>query len=110
MEPLAGRAEGGATCAKTGCGENINENCPEELRVTVNETTVGCKSACTAFNTDQYCCRGAHDKPWTCRNDRFPVDYPKIFKDLCPDALSYIFDDFKKQSCFRAPAYLLTFC
>lgn len=75
--------------------------------------TVSCMSACMKFNTDQYCCRGAHDQPHTCKARDWPVNYPAIFKSACPDAYSYAYDDETSTfTCKGKPAanYLITFC
>ena len=37
-------------CKRHACSSNITAQCPTELKV-----TDGCKSACAAFNTPQYC-------------------------------------------------------
>ncbi|GMT18001.1 hypothetical protein PFISCL1PPCAC_9298, partial [Pristionchus fissidentatus] len=78
-----------------GCFKNLNDNtiCPSELRVVKNDRTVGCKSACNALNTDQYCCRGDHSTPETCKLSDWPKDYHAIFKDACPKAYAYAYDD-----------------
>lgn len=47
---------------------------------------VACKSACLAFNTDQYCCRGAYGTPDTCQASQ----YGKIFKQVRHDTISKI--------------------
>ncbi|XP_044737461.1 pathogenesis-related protein 5-like [Chrysoperla carnea] len=110
MEPLGGQGDGGQySCKKSQCAHNFNDDCPNELRKEVNGRTVGCKSACTAFDTDEYCCRGAHDRPETCKSTDWPQNYPKFFKDRCPDAYSYAYDDHKSTFTCTAPAYLITF-
>uniref|UniRef100_A0AC35UF57 Pathogenesis-related protein 5-like n=1 Tax=Rhabditophanes sp. KR3021 TaxID=114890 RepID=A0AC35UF57_9BILA len=81
-----------------------------------NRQTVGCNSACTKFNTDQYCCRGAFNAPQTCKSSTWPVNYPKYFKDQCPTAYSYAYDDEKSTFVCRgsggriSPDYRVTFC
>ncbi|GLG93057.1 hypothetical protein R5R35_001484 [Gryllus longicercus] len=82
-------------CTTAACRADINGQCPGELRQVVNGRTVGCKSACLQFNTDQYCCRGAHNRPETCRSSDWPKNYPAFFKKMCPDAYSYAYDDHK---------------
>uniref|UniRef100_M4DH95 Uncharacterized protein n=1 Tax=Brassica campestris TaxID=3711 RepID=M4DH95_BRACM len=39
---------------------------------------VACKSACAAFNKEEYCCSGAHSTPQTCS----PTTYSMTFKKL----------------------------
>lgn len=110
MKPIGGQGDKGKySCKRAKCSHNFNKSCPKELRQKVNGRTVGCKSACLAFNTDQYCCRGAHDKPETCRSTDWPKNYPKFFKDRCPDAYSYAYDDHKSTFTCNAPTYLITF-
>ncbi|XP_066373155.1 thaumatin-like protein [Miscanthus floridulus] len=41
-----------------------------------DDAVVGCKSACLAFGTDEYCCRGKFASPATCK----PSGYSKLFK------------------------------
>lgn len=57
---------GSYDCATAGCDSNLNTFCPEPLQVKKNDRVIACKSACEAFNTDQYCCRGAYGTPQTC--------------------------------------------
>ncbi len=80
-------------CNTAGCYADLNARCPAELAVKSRGRTVACKSACMKFNTDQYCCRGAHNKPKTCKSSDWPKNYPAIFKKACPDAYSYAYDD-----------------
>ncbi|RLN33094.1 hypothetical protein C2845_PM03G26500 [Panicum miliaceum] len=43
---------------------NINAACPPELAARAADGgTVGCRSACGAFNTDEFCCRGEFGSP-----------------------------------------------
>ncbi|CAN6203677.1 unnamed protein product [Urochloa humidicola] len=99
---------GPARCATATCGANINAACPPELvaRAAGGET-VGCRSACGAFNTDAFCCRGAYGSPDTCR----PSSYSEFFKAQCPQAYSYAYDD--KSSTFTCASggnYQILFC
>jgi hypothetical protein len=48
-------------CNAAGCHSDLNTHCPNELVVKRNDGTVACKSACGAFKTDVYCCKGAHE-------------------------------------------------
>lgn len=96
MEPTGGYTGSGGgqyDCKRAGCNADLNEKCPNELAVKSGDWTVACKSACAAFDTDEYCCRGAHDTPETCKSQDWPVNYPEIFKSACPDAYSYAYDD-----------------
>ncbi|EPS73012.1 hypothetical protein M569_01746, partial [Genlisea aurea] len=95
-------------CPSTSCPTDINARCPGSLAVKdPNGGTIGCKSACLAFGSPQYCCTPPYGSPATCG----PSSYSKIFKGFCPQAYSYAFDD--KTSTFTCPTggdYLITFC
>ncbi|XP_071700616.1 thaumatin-like protein 1 [Rutidosis leptorrhynchoides] len=105
--PVSINAQGGG-CASTDCSANINAKCPSDLAVKDGSGgTIGCKSACVAFNTDEYCCRGDFGTPQTCH----PTDYSKLFKGLCPKAYSYAYDDGSSTfSCATGGNYVITFC
>ncbi|XP_045468649.1 thaumatin-like protein 1b [Harmonia axyridis] len=112
IAPQGGQGDGGQySCKRAGCDTEINGRCPGELQQKNGQgIVVGCKSACLAFNTDQYCCRGAHDKPETCRSSDWPRNYPQQFKNWCPDAYSYAYDDHKSTfTCKNVPTYRISF-
>lgn len=96
-------------CTRCACTADINGQCPAELRQQAGGRTVGCKSACLQFNTDQYCCRGAHNQPHTCRSKDWPKDYPAFFKRMCPDAYSYAYDDHKSTFTCQGTNYRIIF-
>ncbi|RWW18620.1 hypothetical protein BHE74_00014525 [Ensete ventricosum] len=105
--PVSVVPSGGSNCDSTSCRTNINARCPTELRMAAPDgSVVGCKSACLAFGTDEYCCRGKFGSPDTCK----PTGYSKMFKDACPQAYSYAYDD--KSSTFTCVGanYDITFC
>ncbi|OVA17942.1 Thaumatin [Macleaya cordata] len=105
--PMSATPQGGSSCSSTSCPANVNAVCPPELSVKgSNGSTIACKSACLAFNQPQYCCTGAYGSPQTC----LPTNYSKIFKNACPQAYSYAYDD--KSSTFTCTGanYLITFC
>ncbi|KAJ8872353.1 hypothetical protein PR048_025957 [Dryococelus australis] len=82
------------SCGVAGCLNDLNSNCPDDLRQTNDAgDTVACKSACLAFDTDQYCCRGDYGTSDTCQSSTWPQNYPAYFKDNCPNAYSYAYDD-----------------
>ncbi|KAK8966463.1 Thaumatin-like protein 1 [Platanthera guangdongensis] len=109
VAPVDGRIRGG-NCTATGCPVNLNDHCPSELRVILSDSdgkSVACRSACEAFDTPEFCCSGAYGNPKTCK----PSSYSKFFKEACPRAYSYAYDD--ASSTFTCPAggnYLITFC
>ncbi|GLT89850.1 hypothetical protein SLE2022_078140 [Rubroshorea leprosula] len=98
----------GENCTTTSCGVNINANCPSDLVITgSNGSIIGCKSACAAFNEPQYCCTGTYNSADTCK----ATSYSMIFKNKCPQAYSYAFDDSSSTfSCTGSTNYLITFC
>ncbi|XP_020236055.1 thaumatin-like protein 1b [Cajanus cajan] len=99
----------GERCTSTGCVGDLNSACPSELRVESVEGkgSVACKSACEAFGTAQYCCRGAYASPNTCK----PSAYSQIFKSACPRAYSYAYDDRTSTfTCASSADYTITFC
>lgn len=105
--PLSIAPQGGSGCKTTTCSANINAQCPKVLQVTASgQGVVGCKSACNAFNTDQYCCRGAYNTSKTCK----PSSYSEIFKKACPQAYSYAYDDPSSTFTCAGVNYLITFC
>ncbi|KAI3882886.1 hypothetical protein MKX03_015781 [Papaver bracteatum] len=77
-------------CTSTECRININSVFPPELRVKdAGGSVVSCKSSFLALQQPQYCCTGYFNTAETCP----PTNYSKIFKDACPQAYSYAFDD-----------------
>lgn len=84
MTPIAGTYILGTNdrpeydCKAAGCFTDINSICPTELQLFGSGGVVACKSACEAFNTDQYCCRGANNTPDTCP----PFSYSQLFKNV----------------------------
>ncbi|KFK42012.1 hypothetical protein AALP_AA2G201100 [Arabis alpina] len=99
----------GLNCSSTGCVVDLNGSCPSELRLTSGEkeTTMGCKSACEAFRSSEYCCSGEHGTPDTCK----PSEYSIVFKTACPRAYSYAYDDQSSTfTCAKSPNYVITFC
>lgn len=98
----------GGGCPTTNCPVDINARCPPELAIRDGSGgTIGCKSACVAFNRPEYCCTGDHSTPATCP----PTNYSKFFKNFCPNAYSYAYDDRSSTfTCHTGPNYLITFC
>ncbi|XP_060963533.1 pathogenesis-related thaumatin-like protein 3.5 [Cannabis sativa] len=99
-------------CNATGCASDINTGCPKELQVVGGEGgdggsgVIGCKSACEAFGLDKYCCSGQFANPTTCK----PSYYSTIFKNACPRAYSYAFDDGTSTFTCKAYEYSILFC
>ncbi|CAH9105810.1 unnamed protein product [Cuscuta europaea] len=105
-----GGAEGPANCKETSCEIDINRICPAELQlgatVDGDRKVVGCKSACLAFGTPEYCCSEDHATPETCP----PSNYSANFKSACPSAYSYAYDDQTSTFTCAAADYVITFC
>ena len=77
-------------CDTVGCTKDLLPTCPAELQVKdAQGNVIQCLSGCAKFGTSQYCCTGANGTPQTCP----PTNYSKIFKDACPWAYSYAYDD-----------------
>ncbi|KAG6546978.1 hypothetical protein Mapa_011594 [Marchantia paleacea] len=105
--PLSILQTGGTgTCGSPGCTSDLNLNCPTQLQVLVNGSVVSCKSACEAFQTDRYCCSGAFNSPSVC----LPTEYSKTFKEACPTAYSYAYDDVSSTFTCTNGAYEIIFC
>ncbi|KAG0502111.1 hypothetical protein HPP92_002183 [Vanilla planifolia] len=105
---LAPQGGSGVGCASTGCLADLNELCPYDLRVFEDGgETVACRSACEAFGSPQYCCSGAYGGPDTCK----PSAYSEFFKNACPRAYSYAYDDATSTfTCSAGTSYQITFC
>jgi len=78
--------------------------CPKDLQLNTAQNTGNtrppfdpCLSACSKYNTGQYCCTGKYDSAKKCT----PNYYSKVAKQVCPDAFSYAFDD--ASSTFTVP-------
>ncbi|XP_015378056.1 PREDICTED: thaumatin-like protein 1b [Diuraphis noxia] len=82
-------------CKSANCVANLNSKCPTKLAVNAADGSgvVACKSACALFNTDSDCCKGVYTTPATCNSRSWPQNYPPFFKEACPDAYSYPFDN-----------------
>jgi hypothetical protein len=99
-----------------GCVEDLIRTAPDELKNRKNGQVVSVSSACHKFNTDQYCCRGEHNRPETCQSKNWPKNYPAIFKKACRTAYSYAYDDIKSTFVCRgsngrqSPDYTVQFC
>ncbi|KAL2316938.1 hypothetical protein Fmac_030814 [Flemingia macrophylla] len=105
---LAPAGAAGSGCKATSCPSNVNAACPADLAVKSGDgSVIGCKSACVAFNTPEYCCQGEFGGPQTCH----PTNYSRIFKKLCPQSYSYAYDDKTSTfTCSGSPNYVITFC
>jgi len=99
------------SCKALVCTADLIGRCPEELKLKQGNRVVACQSSCTKFGSAEYCCTGGHNKPETCPQNH----YGRIFKNACPDAYSYAFDDATSTfTCRSAPGkssgYNIKFC
>ena len=94
---------GSGDCATTGCVDDLNQRCPSELRVAGG---AGCRSACEAFGTPEYCCKGEFGSPKSCQ----PTAYSQVFKAACPRSYSYAYDDATSTFTCSGADYVITFC
>ncbi|KAI0513891.1 hypothetical protein KFK09_009923 [Dendrobium nobile] len=106
--PQSGAATG--KCTATGCAVDINGLCPSDLRVFAGDDegkSVACRSACEAFGKPEFCCSGEYGNPNTCK----PSSYSEFFKNACPRAYSYAYDDASSTfTCATGTDYEITFC
>ncbi|KAG4157742.1 hypothetical protein ERO13_D02G081300v2 [Gossypium hirsutum] len=103
VKPMNGQGN----CSSAGCDKDLRQTCPSELAVKGgNGKVIGCRSACDVFNTDEYCCRGTYGNPVICQ----PTFYSKKFKDACPTAYSYAYDDPTSIFTCSGSDYVVTFC
>ncbi|KAK9272619.1 hypothetical protein L1049_002994 [Liquidambar formosana] len=95
------------SCSIGGCSKNLNTLCPYELQV-LNDylEVVACKSACLAFNLDNFCCRNEYGTPEKCKASL----YSKVFKDACPFYFSYAFDNPPPLKKCNSKEFMITFC
>jgi len=103
----------GTECGTPTCTRDLLPSCPAQLQVAGRGgRIVACASACTKFNTDQYCCRGAYGTPQSCQPSRWPVNYVAAFHAACPRAYAYAYDD--TRALFTCPRtnqqWQITFC
>ncbi|XP_073058092.1 thaumatin-like protein 1b [Primulina eburnea] len=99
---------GDGNCTYTGCSADLNAACPQELKVVSSSSgdCVACRSACEAFRDSRYCCSGEYRTPETCR----PSAYSEFFKNACPRAYSYAYDDRSSTFTCASSDYVITFC
>uniref|UniRef100_A0A2K2BI85 Thaumatin-like protein n=1 Tax=Populus trichocarpa TaxID=3694 RepID=A0A2K2BI85_POPTR len=85
---------GSGDCQYAGCVADLKGNCPTELRVMDSGSTVACKSACSALNAPELSSR--HNT--------------QMFKNACPTAYSYAYDDASSACTCTGSDYLIIFC
>ncbi|EEF48350.1 naringenin-chalcone synthase, putative [Ricinus communis] len=97
---------GNGNCSVAGCDADLRINCPSELSVKSKGKAIACRSACDVFNTDEYCCRGVYGNPVVCQ----PAYCSKKFKESCPIAYSYAYDDPTSIFTCSGTDYVISFC
>ncbi|KAJ7507393.1 thaumatin-like protein [Mycena galericulata] len=108
-------------CAVPSCPVDLGPGCPALLIGPFNSTgyPVGCKSACVVDTLNgntansPNCCTGDHDTPATCPPSGV-TDYA-YFKNNCPNALAYAYDDSGSTPLWTCSSglnavYTVTFC
>lgn len=109
-------------CKAPACAVNINNVCPSALRTALDAGghNLACNSACAAGlggtpDGNKACCTGSFTDPGKCKS--CGVDYYGVFKDQCPDAYAYAYDESSGTALWTcdnsaaAPAdYTITFC
>ncbi|KAG5876489.1 hypothetical protein JTB14_023521 [Gonioctena quinquepunctata] len=108
IEPVIPQTDG-YSCERSACLRHLNYECPKELVLNSTIEVVGCKSACLAIDTDQYCCRGKYNSPQSCRSSDWPVDYVQFFKSRCPNTYTHAFDDHNNSFTCKANKYYIQF-
>lgn len=109
VKPSGGSGSGsgsglGSRCRSVYCIVDINQICPTELRT---QGSAVCRSACEAFGTPENCCTGNYSEPQQCG----PTNYTLLFKEACPTAYTYPYDDATATlSCTSPSEYFITFC
>lgn len=94
-------------CTISGCVKDLKNCCPVELQVrNRNGEVVACRSACSAFNLDSFCCRNEYGTPEKCR----PSLYSKLFKEACPGYYSYAYDMPPPLVSCSAKEFVISFC
>ncbi|XP_061978291.1 PR5-like receptor kinase [Populus nigra] len=95
------------TCKKAGCVVDLNGVCPSGLTVNSSDGKIaGCRSACEAFGSQQYCCTGEYETPSTCK----PTSYSQNFKKMCPSTYTYPLDDETGTFSCASSDYQIVFC
>jgi len=106
-----------STCGNPTCTSDVIPNCPASLQVHDNAGRLTqCLSACTVYNTDQYCCRGAYNSAPLCNPTTWPNPPGNLalpFQNACANQYAYAYDDLA--ATFTCPNtttvnYTITFC
>nr|GEW09674.1 G-type lectin S-receptor-like serine/threonine-protein kinase At1g67520 [Tanacetum cinerariifolium] len=101
IEPTGGSGSGLRSCGKTGCIDDLIQRCPSELR-----RGAGCRTACQAFGSPEYCCSSSFGSRTTCK----PTAYAQLFKSACPRSYSTAFEDETALFICNGSDYTIRFC
>nr|XP_043618583.1 thaumatin-like protein 1 [Erigeron canadensis] len=82
-------------CLKTGCANDLNERCPQELMFKGGE---GCQSACQVFPSQYHCCEGS------CNT----TSYGRLFHLACPNSVAYEY--YREDYYCEGSDYTVRFC
>ncbi|KAJ7633609.1 Osmotin thaumatin-like protein [Mycena polygramma] len=114
------RIDNNVGCSVPSCPVDLGPNCPASQIGPYDSSgyPVGCKSACLVdalagnAGDSPNCCSGSHDTAATCPPSG--VTNYAYFKDNCPDAYAYAFDESSGTALWtcanKAAAYTITFC
>ncbi|KAI8086846.1 thaumatin [Gilbertella persicaria] len=103
--PAPSNGEGGKYWCGTPACKNLPA-CPSGFTKSLNGKNSGCVSACSKFNTEEYCCTGSHNTSATC-----PINsYAAKIKQACPDVYSYAYDDKASLYQCKSSSYTITWC
>ena len=98
-------------CGTPRCVTDILSKCLSELQIkNSNGQTVACQNACVKYNTDNYCCQNVYIDRAKCNKSVWPFDYPGYFKNMCPDAYSFPYDDATSIYACKNTGYIVQFC
>lgn len=104
IAPNSGTADG-YECGAPAC--SALPTCAEELQEKdSNGNVIGCKSACAAFGTAEYCCTGAFAGRGACVSNKFAA----AVKSSCPNVYTYAHDDSTSMYACQSTGYTVTFC
>ncbi|KAK1388264.1 Thaumatin-like protein 1 [Heracleum sosnowskyi] len=76
------------------------------ISITPIKGTGKCTYAGCVSDLNMYCCTGSYGSPQSCK----PTAYSRIFKNACPRAYSYAYDDPTSIATCTGGSYFLTFC
>jgi len=114
------RIDNNVGCGVASCPVDLGPDCPAPLIGPFDSTgfPVGCKSACDANlsgnpSDSPNCCSGSFDTAATCPSSG--VAFYSYFKDNCPDAYAYAFDESSGTALWTCSDslnadYTVTFC